>query len=232
MATPAVSARVFLLGRFAVEVTGRLVPAASWTKRRPIEVLVALALAPGRVLHREELIDRLWPDKDLEAGANNLHRALHDLRRVTEMDIATLDRGVARLADTAWVDVGSVRAGGGEHHDRRLIAGARALCGRALARRSLLRCARGPARRVCASGSSIPACDWRSCTTRRASSSELSPCCGACSPRILRSSPRISSSCRCSPSRAVQATRSVNSPNAPPRSASGSRPRHPAPRSS
>ena len=105
MATPDVLARVFLLGRFAVEVNGKLVPAASWTKRRPIEVLAALALAPGRVLHREELIDRLWPDKDLEAGANNLHRALHDLRRITELDIATLDRGVARLADAVWIDV-------------------------------------------------------------------------------------------------------------------------------
>src|SRR5262249_22306350 len=56
-------------------------------------------------LHREELIDRLWPDKDLDAGANNLHRALHDLRRVAGADLATLDRGVARLSETAWIDV-------------------------------------------------------------------------------------------------------------------------------
>jgi DNA-binding SARP family transcriptional activator len=102
---PEPSARIFLLGRFAVEVGGRVVPAASWRKRRPIEVLAALALAPGRVLHREELIDRIWPDKELEAGANNLHRALHDLRRVADMDLATLDRGVARLAENVWVDV-------------------------------------------------------------------------------------------------------------------------------
>jgi DNA-binding SARP family transcriptional activator len=99
------SARIFLLGRFAVEVRGRVVPAASWRKRRPIEVLAALALAPGRVLHREEIIDRVWPDKELEAGANNLHRALYDLRQVAGMDLATLDRGIARLADGVWVDV-------------------------------------------------------------------------------------------------------------------------------
>ncbi|HVJ16772.1 MAG TPA: BTAD domain-containing putative transcriptional regulator, partial [Polyangiaceae bacterium] len=80
-------------------------PAASWRKRRPIELLAALALAPSRVLHREELIDRLWPEKDLEAGANNLHRALHDLRRVVDLDLVTLDRGVARLAEGVWVDV-------------------------------------------------------------------------------------------------------------------------------
>lgn len=105
------SARIFLLGRFGVEVHGRAIPASSWRKRRPIEVLAALALAPGRVLHREELIDRLWPDKDLDAGANNLHRALHDLRRVTDADLATLDRGVARLSENAWIDVDAFERG-------------------------------------------------------------------------------------------------------------------------
>ncbi len=40
-------ARVFLLGRFGVEVGGRAIPAPTWRKRRPIEVLAALALAPG-----------------------------------------------------------------------------------------------------------------------------------------------------------------------------------------
>lgn len=99
------AARIFLLGRFAVEVGGELIAASAWTKRRPIEVLVALALAAGRVLHREELIDRIWPEKELEAGANNLHRALYDLRRVIGTEIAMLDRGVARLAESVWVDV-------------------------------------------------------------------------------------------------------------------------------
>ncbi len=99
------SARIFLLGRFAVEVDGQLVAASSWRKRRPIEVLSAIALAPGRTLHREELIDRVWPDKDVEAGANNLHRALHDLRRITATDLTTFERGVARLNESVWVDV-------------------------------------------------------------------------------------------------------------------------------
>jgi len=100
-----VSARVHLLGRFGVEVAGAPIPAAAWRKRRPVEVLATLALAPGRLLHREELIDRLWPDKELEAGANNLHRALHDLRRVTGAELIALDRGVARLSDGVWIDV-------------------------------------------------------------------------------------------------------------------------------
>ena len=97
--------RLFLLGRFAFERRGALVSATAWRRRRPVEILVALALAPGRVLHREELIDRLWPDKDLEAGANNLYRALHDLRRAAGDDVVVMERGTARLADSVWVDI-------------------------------------------------------------------------------------------------------------------------------
>ncbi len=97
--------RIYLLGAFRVEVAGTPVPSTAWRKRRPVELLSALALAPGRVLHREELIDRLWPDKDLEAGANNLHRALYDLRRIVGGELALMDRGAARLADETWIDV-------------------------------------------------------------------------------------------------------------------------------
>lgn len=96
---------IFLLGRFAVEYAGEAVPQRAWKRRRPVELLTALALAPGRVLHREELIDRLWPDKDLDAGANNLYRALHDLRRITGEDVVTVERGAVRLHETTWVDV-------------------------------------------------------------------------------------------------------------------------------
>jgi DNA-binding SARP family transcriptional activator/tetratricopeptide (TPR) repeat protein len=101
----AVVIRVQLLGQFAVEVDGRPIEASRWRRRRPVEVLAALALAPGRALHREELIDRLWPEKDLEAGANNLYRALHDLRRITGATLVTLDHGVARLAEEVELDV-------------------------------------------------------------------------------------------------------------------------------
>ena len=73
---------MFMLGRFAVERDGRVIPQAAWKRKRPIELLTGLVLASGRVLHREEIIDRLWPDKDLDAGANNLYRALHDLRHL------------------------------------------------------------------------------------------------------------------------------------------------------
>lgn len=99
------SARIFLLGQFEIEVAGQRLPQSVWKKRRAVDVLTALALAPGRSLHREELIDRFWPDKDLEAGANNLHRAFHEIRRTAGVELARLERGVARVVDGTWIDV-------------------------------------------------------------------------------------------------------------------------------
>jgi TolB-like protein/DNA-binding SARP family transcriptional activator len=98
-------ARISLLGRFEVEVGGNSIPSATWRKKRAVDVLTALALAPGHALHREELIDRFWAEKDLDAGANNLHRALYEVRRAAGIELARLDRGVARLADNVWIDV-------------------------------------------------------------------------------------------------------------------------------
>jgi DNA-binding SARP family transcriptional activator len=43
-----------------------------------------LALAPRHRLHREHVMDRLWPDMDPEDGANNLHKALYVTRRILE----------------------------------------------------------------------------------------------------------------------------------------------------
>jgi len=74
-----------------------------------VEIVSALALAQGHLLHREELIDRLWPEKDLDAGANNLYRALHELRRIAGEGLVEVERGVLRLGAGVWVDVEAFR---------------------------------------------------------------------------------------------------------------------------
>src|SRR5262245_34070260 len=99
------SLRICLLGRFEVERDGTALPPAAWRRSRPADLLKILSLSSGRSLHREELIDRLWPDKDLDRGANNLHRCLHDLRQVLGPDWVTPDKGVVRLHPDAWIDV-------------------------------------------------------------------------------------------------------------------------------
>ena len=69
------------LGGFQVSVDGVVVPAEAWRRRRAAELVQILALVPARRLHREQIIDALWPELPPEAGAANLHKAAHYARR-------------------------------------------------------------------------------------------------------------------------------------------------------
>src|SRR5205814_5874946 len=52
---------------------------------RPIAMLLArLALQPQRRYAREELIELLWPDVELDVGRNRLRQVLSTLRRLLE----------------------------------------------------------------------------------------------------------------------------------------------------
>jgi DNA-binding SARP family transcriptional activator len=73
--------RIELFGRFRVVVGGRTVPDEAWRRRRPAALLKLLALAPGHRLHREQVMDVLWPELDPRAAAANLRKAVHDARR-------------------------------------------------------------------------------------------------------------------------------------------------------
>ena len=74
-------ARITLLGGFEVVVDGHQVPPAEWRRRQAAALVKLLALAPGRSLHRERVIDALWPDLDLDEAAPRLHKAAHYARR-------------------------------------------------------------------------------------------------------------------------------------------------------
>ncbi len=72
---------VRLLGGFSVSVDGRPVPDAVWRQRRAAGIVKLLALEPAHRLHREQLMDTLWPDSDPGAAAINLRHTLHVARR-------------------------------------------------------------------------------------------------------------------------------------------------------
>jgi hypothetical protein len=57
-----VEAQIELLGRFGVRLDGRDVAAAAWVRRSSSSLVTLLALVPGRCLHREQVLDALWPD--------------------------------------------------------------------------------------------------------------------------------------------------------------------------
>ena len=70
-----------LLGGFAVRVDGRPIPSAEWRRRQAASLVKLLALAPRRTLHREQVIDALWPDNAIDDAGPRLHKAAHFARR-------------------------------------------------------------------------------------------------------------------------------------------------------
>jgi DNA-binding SARP family transcriptional activator/pimeloyl-ACP methyl ester carboxylesterase len=98
------------LGRFQVSIGGCEVPADAWRQRRAAELVKILSLAPGQRLHREQIIDALWPDLAPEAGAANLHKAAHYARRALGSQDGIVLRGeqVALWPD-ATVEVDALR---------------------------------------------------------------------------------------------------------------------------
>jgi DNA-binding SARP family transcriptional activator len=72
---------VQLLGGFSVTVDGAAVPDAAWSRRQAAGLVKLLALSRGRRLHREQVIDALWPDTPPDVAAPRLHKAAHYARR-------------------------------------------------------------------------------------------------------------------------------------------------------
>jgi len=76
-----------LLGEFALDIDGRPVPASAFPRRSAAALVKLLALAPSRRLHREQVMDALWPGLAPQDAANNLHkrelRALGELIKVS-----------------------------------------------------------------------------------------------------------------------------------------------------
>jgi DNA-binding SARP family transcriptional activator len=56
-----VSVLVRLMGVFSVQVDGRIVVQGDFERRSAAAVVKILALAPHHRMHREQIMDHLWP---------------------------------------------------------------------------------------------------------------------------------------------------------------------------
>jgi len=100
-------------GPLDVWVHGRRVP--PWTSRASRAMLRILAVHRGRPVHREWLMDQLWPDAPTGAASNSLNVAVHALRRAlgsahpehARLDYVSCRDGAYELAPglATWVDV-------------------------------------------------------------------------------------------------------------------------------
>jgi DNA-binding SARP family transcriptional activator/tetratricopeptide (TPR) repeat protein len=77
---------ISMLGTFSVAVARAPVAADAWTRRGAASLVKLLALAEGRSLHREQVVDALWPTVPPDAALPRLHKAAHYARRALEPD--------------------------------------------------------------------------------------------------------------------------------------------------
>jgi predicted ATPase/DNA-binding SARP family transcriptional activator/DNA-binding CsgD family transcriptional regulator len=76
--------RVWLLSGFRVSVGSRSIEEDEWRLRKAASLVKLLALEPGHRMHRERIMNLLWPDLQLGAATNNLRQALHAARWILE----------------------------------------------------------------------------------------------------------------------------------------------------
>ena len=113
---PASGLRVRTLGGFAVWRDGAPLPPGSWGRRAVAALFKCLLDAPTGGLHREVLIDLLFPEADPAAGAKRLRNTVYLLRQLLDGPDApashlqqvgeslALVPAPGREADASWLD--------------------------------------------------------------------------------------------------------------------------------
>ncbi|MGH3188244.1 MAG: ATP-binding protein [Streptosporangiaceae bacterium] len=96
--TPLLTMR--LLGGFHVERAGVAGAVSGWQRRSAKTLTKLLATCPGHTLHREQVLDILWPGADVESALNSFGKALHAARHAFEPDLPRrMDSAYLRLTD-------------------------------------------------------------------------------------------------------------------------------------
>ena len=104
-----VSVEIFLLGRFDVRVDDRTIPPSAWSRRQAASLVKLLALAPRRQLHREQVMDALWPEVPVDEATPRLHKAAYFARRVLGPESIAIRSETVMLFPDAHVSVDSHR---------------------------------------------------------------------------------------------------------------------------
>jgi DNA-binding SARP family transcriptional activator len=105
--------RIELLGGFRVEWAGVGRPVCLWQRRTAKTLTKLLATHPRHSLHREQVLDTLWPDVEPESALNSFGKALHAARRALEPGLLPressaylrlTDSMVALDTERVWID--------------------------------------------------------------------------------------------------------------------------------
>ena len=103
--------RIRLLGGFEVTVGARTIEEGAWRLRKAANLVKLLALAACNRLHREQVMDTLWPELGISAASNNLRQTVHTARLTFDLSmgsgyLASRDESLVLCPESSlWVDV-------------------------------------------------------------------------------------------------------------------------------
>ena len=105
--------RIRLLGGFSVSVGSKNISQDEWRSKKAAALVKLLALAPGHRMHREQVMDLLWPDSATRAASNNLRQVVYSARKVLDPSSNSRERYLSLRDEQIvlcpegrlWVDV-------------------------------------------------------------------------------------------------------------------------------
>lgn len=72
---------IYLLGDFSVWLGDKQISDEAFERRKPRQLLKLLALQEEFRLHRDQVLEHLWPELSPESASSQLHKAVHQIRR-------------------------------------------------------------------------------------------------------------------------------------------------------
>ena len=116
--------QIFALGKFGLAANQRGIAVEKWKRRQAVTLLKFLVTHLDRPVHRERILDCLWPDVDEERGWGRLKVTMYYLRTqlraggAGEDAVRTLGDAYLLRRDAVWVDA---------EHFEKLVTEGRAL---------------------------------------------------------------------------------------------------------
>jgi DNA-binding SARP family transcriptional activator len=102
--------QIFALGSFGLAAGGRSVAVERWKRKQAVTLLKYLVTQLDRPVHRERILDCLWPDVDERRGWGRLKVTIYYLRRqlrtigMGEDIVRTVGHAYLLRRDAVWVD--------------------------------------------------------------------------------------------------------------------------------
>ncbi|MFZ2651029.1 MAG: BTAD domain-containing putative transcriptional regulator [Burkholderiaceae bacterium] len=102
--------QIFALGRFGLAINGHGIAVEKWKRRQAVTLLKYLATQLDRPVHRERILDCLWPDVDEQRGWGRLKVTMYYLRTQLraagsgEDTVKTVGDSYLLRRDAVWVD--------------------------------------------------------------------------------------------------------------------------------